>query len=181
MGLSDVRSSIVSVYSSHSRHIAAATTTGCSSSSRTINVFDGDLILSRVTIIMHVLYIREQLEKLGYSPYYSKSELCGGAVTASFSKYLAWQALHFLQRSTHFSKTCCRLFAASFRRTVEQAVLGSWSLRAQSSVFMVSLHRLHRPDGWVVGFQNSIAQRWRSTKEICNCSAILKRVLLKRP
>jgi hypothetical protein len=31
--------------------------------------------------------------------------------------------MHFLQRSTHFSKTCCRPFAASFRRIVEQAVL----------------------------------------------------------
>jgi hypothetical protein len=41
------------------------------------------------------------------SPYYSESELCGGAVV-SFSKYLSWQAMHFLQRSTHFSKTCCR-------------------------------------------------------------------------
>jgi hypothetical protein len=29
-------------------------------------------------------------------------------VTVSFSKYLPWQATHFLQRSTHFSKTCCR-------------------------------------------------------------------------
>jgi hypothetical protein len=42
------------------------------------------------------------------SPYYSESELCGDAVTVSFSKYLPWQAMHFLQRSTHFSKTCCR-------------------------------------------------------------------------
>jgi hypothetical protein len=42
------------------------------------------------------------------SPYYSLSELCGGAVTVSFSKYLPWQAIHFLQRSTHFSKMCCR-------------------------------------------------------------------------
>jgi hypothetical protein len=25
-----------------------------------------------------------------------------------FSKYLPWQATHFLQRFTHFSKTCCR-------------------------------------------------------------------------
>jgi hypothetical protein len=33
---------------------------------------------------------------------------CGGAVTVSFSKYLPWQAMHFLQRSTPFSKTCCR-------------------------------------------------------------------------
>jgi hypothetical protein len=48
---------------------------------------------------------------------------CGGAVTVSFSKYLPCQAKHFLQRPTHFSKTCCRQFAASFRRIVEQAVL----------------------------------------------------------
>jgi hypothetical protein len=41
-------------------------------------------------------------------PYYSKSELCGGAVTVSFSKYLPWQAMHFLQGSTDFSITCCR-------------------------------------------------------------------------
>jgi hypothetical protein len=29
------------------------------------------------------------------SPYYSETELCGGAVTVSFSKYLPWQAMHF--------------------------------------------------------------------------------------
>jgi hypothetical protein len=40
--------------------------------------------------------------------HYSESELCGGAVTVSFSKYLPWQGMHFLQRSTHFTKTCCR-------------------------------------------------------------------------
>jgi hypothetical protein len=34
-------------------------------------------------------------------------------MTVSFSKYLPWQALHFLQRSTHFSKTCCRQLIAS--------------------------------------------------------------------
>jgi hypothetical protein len=43
------------------------------------------------------------------SPCYSESELCGGAVTASFSKYLPWQVMHFLQCPTHFLKTCCRL------------------------------------------------------------------------
>jgi hypothetical protein len=41
----------------------------------------------------------------------------------SFLKYLPWQAVHFLQCSTHFSKMCCRPFAASFRRIVEQLVL----------------------------------------------------------
>jgi hypothetical protein len=39
---------------------------------------------------------------------YSESELCRGAMTVSFSEHLPWQAMHFLQRSTHFSKTCCR-------------------------------------------------------------------------
>jgi hypothetical protein len=39
---------------------------------------------------------------------YSESEFGGGAVTVSLSKYLPWQVMHFLQRSTHFSKTCCR-------------------------------------------------------------------------
>jgi hypothetical protein len=42
------------------------------------------------------------------SPYYSESEFCGGAVTVSFSKYLPWQAMHFLQRFTQSLKTCCR-------------------------------------------------------------------------
>jgi len=38
-------------------------------------------------------------------PYYFESELCGGAVTISISKYLPWQAIQFSQRSTPFSKT----------------------------------------------------------------------------
>jgi hypothetical protein len=38
----------------------------------------------------------------------SESELCGGAMTVFFSKYLPWKAIQFLLRSTHFSKTCCR-------------------------------------------------------------------------
>jgi hypothetical protein len=53
-------------------------------------------------------FLRGPSEKFVDSPYYSESELCGGAVTVSFSKYLPWQAMHFLQRSTHFSKTCCK-------------------------------------------------------------------------
>jgi hypothetical protein len=57
------------------------------------------------------------------SPYYSESELCGVAVTVSFSKYLPWQAMHFLQHSTHFLKMYRGLLTASFRRIVEQAVL----------------------------------------------------------
>jgi hypothetical protein len=56
-------------------------------------------------------------------PYYSELELCGGVVTLSFLKYLLGYAVHFLQHSTYFLKMCCKSFAASFRRIVEQAVL----------------------------------------------------------
>jgi hypothetical protein len=42
------------------------------------------------------------------SIYYSESELCEGAVMVSFSKDLSWQEMHIVQRSTQFSKTCCR-------------------------------------------------------------------------
>jgi hypothetical protein len=52
--------------------------------------------------------IRGPFEKFVDSPYCSDSELCGGAVTVSFSNYLPWQVMHFLQRSAHVSKTCCR-------------------------------------------------------------------------
>jgi hypothetical protein len=55
-----------------------------------------------------LMKVRGPFEKSVDFPYYSESELCGGAVTVSFSKYLPWQAMHFLQRSTHFSKTCWR-------------------------------------------------------------------------
>jgi hypothetical protein len=38
------------------------------------------------------------------SPYESELKFWGRAVTFSFSKYLPWQAMHFLQRSIHFSE-----------------------------------------------------------------------------
>jgi hypothetical protein len=41
-----------------------------------------------------------------------RPELCGGAVTVSFSKYLPWQATRSLQCCIHFSEMCCRPFAA---------------------------------------------------------------------
>jgi hypothetical protein len=64
------------------------------------------LLLSNDVVCVFVcVCIRGPFEKFVDSPYYSESELCGGAVTVSFSKYLLWQAMHFLQRSTHFSKT----------------------------------------------------------------------------
>jgi hypothetical protein len=49
-------------------------------------------------------------EKFVDSPYYSKSELRGGAVTVSFSKYLPWQTMYFsknvLQTVDHFEISC---------------------------------------------------------------------------
>jgi hypothetical protein len=52
--------------------------------------------------------IRGPFAKFVDSPYYPELEFCVGAVTVAFSMYLPWQAMHFLQRSTHFFKTCCR-------------------------------------------------------------------------
>jgi hypothetical protein len=46
----------------------------------------------------YLVFIRGQFAKFVDSPYYSEPELCGSAVTVSFSKYLPWQAMHFLQR-----------------------------------------------------------------------------------
>jgi hypothetical protein len=45
-------------------------------------------------------HIRGPVANFVDSLYYSESELCVGVVTVSFSKYLPWQAMHFLQRST---------------------------------------------------------------------------------
>jgi hypothetical protein len=76
--------------------------------------------LEKTGVTFHVwTYVQEQFEIFMDSPYYPESEFCGGAVTVSFSNYIPWQAMRFLQRSTHFSKTCCTLFAARFRRIVE--------------------------------------------------------------
>jgi hypothetical protein len=52
--------------------------------------------------------VRGPFAKFVDLPHYSESKLCGGGVTVCFSKYLPWQAMNFLQRSTHFSKTCCK-------------------------------------------------------------------------
>jgi hypothetical protein len=60
---------------------------------------------SRITNLYLTTYIRGTFEKFVDSPYYSESELLGGAMTVSFSKYLPWQAMHFLKRSSHLSKT----------------------------------------------------------------------------
>jgi hypothetical protein len=47
------------------------------------------LIKANLRIITFVLSLAQgPFEKFVDSPYYSESELCGGAVTVSFSKYL---------------------------------------------------------------------------------------------
>jgi hypothetical protein len=56
-------------------------------------------------VVDDVRMLRLPFEKFVDSPYYSEAELCGGAVTVCFSKYVPWQAMHSLQRSTHFLKT----------------------------------------------------------------------------
>jgi hypothetical protein len=70
------------------------------------------------------LKIRMPFRKFVDSPYYSESELCGGAVTVSFTKYLPWQAVHFLRRSTHSQK------CAADRRSLRNFL-------PRSSLFMV--------------------------------------------
>jgi hypothetical protein len=57
------------------------------------------------------------------SPYYAEWELCEGVVTVSFFEVPPLASDAPLIMSTHFSKMCCRLFATSFRRIVEQVVL----------------------------------------------------------
>jgi hypothetical protein len=43
-------------------------------------------------------FLRGPFAKFAVSPYYSESELCGGAVAVSFLKYVPWQAMNFLHR-----------------------------------------------------------------------------------
>jgi hypothetical protein len=71
----------------------------------------------------NTIFVQGSFEKFMDSLCYFKSELCGGVVMVSLFKYLPWQAMHVLQCSTHFLKMCCRPFAASLRRIVEQVVL----------------------------------------------------------
>jgi hypothetical protein len=71
------------------------------------------LLLLLLVVVVVVVVVQGPFEKFVDSPHYSESELCGGAVTVSFSKYLPWQVTHFLQRSTQFSKTCCRPLSTS--------------------------------------------------------------------
>jgi hypothetical protein len=73
-------------------------------STKDSNVISGDVC---VCACAHT-HIRGPFEKFADSPYYSELEFCGGMVMVSFLKYLPWQAMHFLQCSTHFLKMCYR-------------------------------------------------------------------------
>jgi hypothetical protein len=63
------------------------------------------LVKLNVLFVWHLSFIArlEMLRMHARAHTHSESELCGGAVV-SFSKYLPWQAMHLLQRSTHFSE-----------------------------------------------------------------------------
>jgi hypothetical protein len=61
-----------------------------------------------ISVFCFTVFIRVPFAKFVDSSYYSEFEVRGGAVTVSFSKYIPWQAINFLQRSIHISKTCCR-------------------------------------------------------------------------
>jgi hypothetical protein len=47
-------------------------------------------LYAMLVAVVDSLYVRGPFERFVDSPYYSESELCGGAVTVSFSKYLPW-------------------------------------------------------------------------------------------
>jgi hypothetical protein len=82
-------------------------------------------------------FIRGPFERFVDSPYYS--EICGGAEMVCFSKYLPWQAMHFLQRSTHLSKTCCRRFC---RKLQEERSAHSFDLFITSKFLLKRFHHL---------------------------------------
>jgi hypothetical protein len=83
------------------------------------------------------------------STYYSESELCGGAVTASFSKYVPWQEMDFLQRSTHFSKTCCRpLITSKFLASELSFLVGKAQKSHGAKSELNSVFGFERVDRW---------------------------------
>jgi hypothetical protein len=90
------------------------------------------------------MIIRRSFEKVVDSAYYSESELCGGAVTVSFSKYLPWQAMHFLQRSTHFSKKVLQTVCRKLQENSGTGAVLGLPLRGSSFPFISpSLKRFH--------------------------------------
>jgi hypothetical protein len=70
------------------------------------------LLLKVLNHIMHMCIYEVRLRS-SWTHLITPSRKCGGAVTDSFSKHFHWKAMHFLQRSIHFSKTCCRSLLTS--------------------------------------------------------------------
>jgi hypothetical protein len=75
---------------------------------------------------------RGTFEKFVDSICYSESELCAGAMTLSFSKYLLWEAMNFLQHSTHFSRRRQnnKVSTRTFQTALEPSSQGGWGWRS---------------------------------------------------
>jgi hypothetical protein len=123
-------------------------------------------------LFVSLFHIRGPFEKFVNSPYFSESELGGGAVTVSLSKYLPWQAMHFLKRSTHFLKTC--------RKLQEDSGTGDFDLLITLKPQLISLLRLHRLDGRIVGFPIHFSQT-KHRIQSRNADAPLRRYDLVAP
>jgi len=54
------------------------------------HIFNNKLIKQKLSRIHSNGIIRGPFAKFVYSPYYAESELCGGAMTVSFSQYFSW-------------------------------------------------------------------------------------------
>jgi hypothetical protein len=108
-------------------------------------------------------------------------------VTVSFSKYLPWQAMHFLQRSTHFSKTCCRpLITSKFLASELFFVVGKDQKSHGARSELNSVFFLEKVDRWnpirtsiiqsrsrpmrFLGFSNheKWAPKFRSDQTVCS-------------
>jgi hypothetical protein len=74
-------------------------------------------------------------------------------VTVSFWKYLPWQVIHFLQCSTHFSKTCCRPVC---RKVQEYRGTGSFDLGAPFLLFEKPRNRMGARSGLYGGCPNRV-------------------------
>jgi hypothetical protein len=92
--------------------------------------------------------IRGQFESFVDSPYYSESELCGGAVTVSFFEVPPLASGTLLTTLHPLLKMCCRPFAASFRRIVEVFLpRSSISTVGKAQKSHEATSGLHRLDG----------------------------------
>jgi hypothetical protein len=86
--------------------------------------------------------IRASFEKFVESLYYSESELCVGAVTVWFSKYLPWKATYFLPRSKNVLQTVCR-------KLEEDSGTGGFDLGAPFSWLEKPRNRIRRNLDWM--------------------------------